>query len=101
MTFDLKQAEVLQKLVESSGKVFAVTHNYTGYPLVRQAREMIQAGELGEIQAIRAQYIQGWLRTPWKSRTRSKLPGEPIPARVVLRAASATSRPTLTTLDAT
>ncbi len=44
MTFDLKQAEALQKLVESSGKVFAVTHNYTGYPLVRQAREMIQAG---------------------------------------------------------
>src|SRR5207237_5060982 len=43
--------------------VFAVTHNYTGYPLVRQAREMVLAGELGEIQAVRALYIQGWLRT--------------------------------------
>jgi predicted dehydrogenase len=43
--------------------VFAVTHNYTGHPLVRQAREMILSGELGEINAIRACYIQGWLRT--------------------------------------
>ncbi len=63
MTFDLAQAETLQNLVEAKGLVFAVTHNYTGYPLVRQAREMIQAGELGEIQAVRAFYIQGWLRT--------------------------------------
>ena len=43
--------------------MFAVTHNYTGYPLVRQAREMILNGELGEINAVRAFYIQGWLRT--------------------------------------
>ncbi|MGV2334303.1 MAG UNVERIFIED_CONTAM: Gfo/Idh/MocA family oxidoreductase [Planctomycetaceae bacterium] len=43
--------------------VFAVSHNYTGYPLVRQAREMILSGELGEINAIRSNYIQGWLRT--------------------------------------
>ena len=63
MTFDLKQALELQKAVEDSGVVFAVTHNYTGYPLVRQAREMILGGELGEINAIRTQYIQGWLRT--------------------------------------
>ncbi|QEG40315.1 Gfo/Idh/MocA family protein [Roseimaritima ulvae] len=63
MTFDLAQAEELQKAVEESDVVFAVSHNYTGYPLVRQAREMILSGELGEIQAVRAQYIQGWLRT--------------------------------------
>lgn len=63
MTFDLKEAEELLKLVEASGAVFAVTHNYTGNPLVRQAREMVLAGELGEIQAIRSNYIQGWLRT--------------------------------------
>src|SRR6266581_329439 len=46
-----------------TGVVFGVTHNYTGYPLVRQARDMVKAGELGEINAIRAFYIQGWLRT--------------------------------------
>ncbi|HBE70633.1 MAG TPA: oxidoreductase [Planctomycetaceae bacterium] len=63
MTFDLKQAEELAKVVDESDVVFALTHNYTGYPLVRQAREMILGGELGEIQAVRANYIQGWLRT--------------------------------------
>ncbi len=64
LTFDLAQAEELAKVVKKTGVVFAVTHNYTGYPLVRQAREMIKAGELGEINAVRAFYIQGWLRTP-------------------------------------
>jgi predicted dehydrogenase len=63
MTFDLAQAEELMKAVEASDVVFAVSHNYTGYPLVRQAREMILGGELGEINAIRSNYIQGWLRT--------------------------------------
>jgi len=63
MTFDLAQAEELMKAVEESDIVFAVSHNYTGYPLVRQAREMILGGELGEINAIRSNYIQGWLRT--------------------------------------
>lgn len=63
MTFDLTQAEELQSTVEGSDVVFAVSHNYTGYPLVRQVREMILSGELGEIQAIRSNYIQGWLRS--------------------------------------
>jgi predicted dehydrogenase len=67
MTFDLRQAEKLAAAVEASGVVFALTHNYTGYPLVRQAREMILDGELGEIQATRASYIQGWLRTRLES----------------------------------
>jgi predicted dehydrogenase len=63
MTFDLAQAEELAKVVARTGVVFAVTHNYTGYPLVRPARDMVQSGELGEINAVRAFYIQGWLRT--------------------------------------
>jgi predicted dehydrogenase len=63
LTLDLAQAEELYNLAKSSGAVFAVTHNYTGYPLVRQARQMILNGELGEIQAVRAFYIQGWLRS--------------------------------------
>jgi predicted dehydrogenase len=63
LTFDLAQAEELTKVVQKTGVVFGVTHNYTGYPLVRQAREMVLSGELGEINAIRAFYIQGWLRT--------------------------------------
>src|SRR5262245_28039620 len=63
LTFDLKQAEALAEAVDKSGVVFAVSHNYTGYPLVRQAREMIARGDFGEINAIRVSYIQGWLRT--------------------------------------
>jgi predicted dehydrogenase len=63
LTFDLKEAEELAQIVQKTGVVFGVTHNYTGYPLVRQAREMVLNGELGEINAIRAFYIQGWLRT--------------------------------------
>ena len=63
MTFDLAEAEQLAALVSKSGAVFAVSHNYTGYPLVRMARQMILSGELGEIQAVRSCYIQGWLRT--------------------------------------
>lgn len=63
MTFDLAEAEQLAALVAKSGAVFAVSHNYTGYPLVRMARQMILNGELGEIQAVRSCYIQGWLRT--------------------------------------
>ena len=69
MTFDLAQAESLLETVESSDVVFAVTHNYSGYPLVRQAREMILGGELGEINAIRSQYIQGWLHCTGGRRT--------------------------------
>jgi predicted dehydrogenase len=67
MTFDLKQAEELFELVKKSGAVFALTHNYTGNPLVRHARQMALSGELGEIQAFRSNYIQGWLRSRLES----------------------------------
>ncbi|MFM8578831.1 MAG: Gfo/Idh/MocA family protein [Planctomycetaceae bacterium] len=63
LTLTLAEAEELAEIVLASDRAFAVTHNYTGYPLVRQAREMILSGELGDIQATRAEYIQGWLRT--------------------------------------
>ena len=63
LTLDLAQAEQLQAAVEASGVVFAVTHNYTGYPLVRQARHMVTSGELGDVMAVRMGYIQGWLVT--------------------------------------
>ncbi|MGF1579444.1 MAG: Gfo/Idh/MocA family protein [Gemmataceae bacterium] len=71
MTFDLAQAEELAKVVQEKKIVFGLTHNYTGYPLVRQAREMVQQGDLGEITCIRAFYIQGWLRSPLE-RTENK-----------------------------
>jgi len=81
MTFDLKQAEQLAEVVDKSGVVFAVTHNYTGYPLVRQAREMILGGELGEINAIRMFYIQGWLRTRLEADNQKQAAWRTDPAR--------------------
>jgi predicted dehydrogenase len=81
LTFDLAQAEELAKVVEKSGVVFAVTHNYTGYPLVRQARQMILSGELGEINAIRVCYIQGWLRTRLEESDQKQAAWRTDPAR--------------------
>src|SRR5437867_1429323 len=51
LTFDLAQAEELAKVVQKTGVVLAVTHNYTGYPLVRQARDLVRAAALGEVTA--------------------------------------------------
>jgi len=62
MTVTLDQADELVQLVEQTGQVFAVTHNYSGYPLIRHAQAMIAAGELGEIRAVRVNYVQGWMR---------------------------------------
>ena len=81
LTFDLAQAEQLHELVKKSGAVFAVTHNYTGYPLVRQAQQMIQSGELGEIQAVRAFYIQGWLRSRLESEGQKQAAWRTDPAK--------------------
>ncbi len=61
MTFTLEQAKALSAKVKETGLIFALTHNYTGYPMVKQARAMIKAGELGEIRKIVAEYPQGWL----------------------------------------
>jgi predicted dehydrogenase len=61
MTTNVQDADELVRIVRETGAVFALTHNYTGYPMIRQAREMIANGELGEIQAVRSNYIQGWM----------------------------------------
>src|SRR5262245_9895239 len=81
LTFDLAQAEDLAKVVQKTGVVFGVTHNYTGYPLVRQARDMVRAGELGEIQAVRSFYIQGWLRTRLESQDQKQAAWRTDPKR--------------------
>ncbi len=64
MTFDLEEALALRDLVKRSGKVFALTHNYTGYPMVKQAREMVHGGDLGNVLKVVAEYPQGWLLNP-------------------------------------
>ena len=64
LTSTLEDAEALQALVGSSGLVFGLTHNYTGYPLVRQARAMVAEGALGPLRLVQAEYVQDWLSTP-------------------------------------
>lgn len=61
MTATLEEAKELTRLAAGSGKLFVLTHNYTGYPLIRQARAMVEAGELGEIRVVQAEYAQDWL----------------------------------------
>ncbi len=63
LCYDMKQAKSLQKLVEKTGLIFALTHNYTGYPMVKQAKEMIKKGKLGKIRKVVVEYPQGWLST--------------------------------------
>lgn len=62
------QAAGLVAAVQRQGTVFGVTYNYTGYPLVRQAREMVKRGELGTIRKVVVEYNQGWLATPLEAR---------------------------------
>jgi predicted dehydrogenase len=63
LTTNLADAEALADLVKKTGLVFSLTHNYTGYPMVRQAREMIAAGEIGKIRVLQVEYPQDWLST--------------------------------------
>ena len=63
VTLDLKQARELRKIINKSKKVFALTHNYTGYPMVKLARQMIRKGELGKLIKVVCEYPQGYAIT--------------------------------------
>ena len=61
ITFTLEEAKLLKKKTEETGLSLLLTHTYAGYPMVKQAREMVKAGELGKIRKIIVEYPQGWL----------------------------------------
>lgn len=63
MTFSLAEAKELEKVVKSSGKLFCLTHTYTGYPMVKEAKQLIKAGKIGKVRKIYVEYPQGWLST--------------------------------------
>ncbi|MEO0734596.1 MAG: Gfo/Idh/MocA family oxidoreductase [Bacteroidota bacterium] len=63
VTFNVDEARILVDLVESTGLIFALTHNYTGYPMVKQARDMVKAGDIGKVRKVVVEYPQGWLAT--------------------------------------
>lgn len=61
LTSTLADAKKLAKAAEASGALFFLTHNYTGYPMVRQARELVKSGELGTLRVVQVEYPQDWL----------------------------------------
>ena len=61
VTFDLGEARTLRALAAEKDLLFGLTHNYTGYPMVKEARELIKTGALGSIRRVIVEYIQGWL----------------------------------------
>lgn len=63
LSFNLAEAKALKKLVEKTGLVFALTHTYTGYPMVKEAKHLIASGTLGKIRKVYVEYPQGWLST--------------------------------------
>ena len=81
LAFNLKEALALEKIVQKTGQLFALTHNYTGYPMVKQARQMIRHGELGALRKIVVEYPQGWLSTPLESSGQKQAAWRTDPAR--------------------
>jgi len=64
LCMSVAEARDIQRAVKRSGKIFALTHNYTGYPMIRQARAIVAAGELGELRHVQAEYVQDWRTDP-------------------------------------
>jgi predicted dehydrogenase len=81
ITTTVEDALDLAKIVKRTGLVFGLTHNYTGTPMVRQAREMVQAGELGPIRLIQVEYVQDWLSTPLERTGQKQAEWRTDPAR--------------------
>jgi predicted dehydrogenase len=81
LTLSLAEARKMKDAVEQSGRIFALTHNYTGYPLVRRAREMVKAGDLGEIRLIQVEYPQDWLTGPTETTGNKQAEWRVDPAR--------------------
>src|SRR5437868_12807499 len=93
LTTTLEDALDLEKTVRHTGLLFSVTHNYTGYPMVRQARQMVSEGELGPIRVVQVEYAQDWLPRPVKKSVRNRAAG----AQTQHRAAPAVAWGTLAT----
>ncbi|MGV3552269.1 Gfo/Idh/MocA family protein [Rhizobium sp.] len=81
LTSNLADAKKLLKIAEESDALFVLTHNYTGYPMVRQARAMVAAGELGEIRLVQMEYPQDWLAEPVEQQGSKQAEWRTDPAR--------------------
>jgi predicted dehydrogenase len=81
LTSNLADAKKLVKAAESSGALFILTHNYSGYPMVRQARAMVARGDLGEIRLVQMEYPQDWLAEPIEQTGQKQAEWRTDPAR--------------------
>ena len=81
LTATLPEAKKLARAAEASGVVFALTHNYTGYPMIRQAAAMVQAGDLGDIRLVNVEYAQDWLAEPLEAMGQKQADWRTDPAR--------------------
>jgi predicted dehydrogenase len=97
LTTTLARALALRDLAESSGRVFCVTHNYAGYPLVRHARAMVAADALGSIRLVQVEYPQEWLTEPLEQQGHKQAEWRTDPAAQEPAVAWATSVPMPTT----
>jgi predicted dehydrogenase len=84
LALTLAEGEALARMVEEGTALFALTHNYTGYPAVRQARDMVRAGQLGEIRKVMVEYTQDWLMEPIEGRGNKQAVWRTDPARAGL-----------------
>ena len=81
MTFDLSEANELAALVERTGLQFGLTHNYTGYPMVKEARHMVRSGAVGAVRKVVVEYPQGWLASLIESEGQKQASWRTDPAR--------------------
>lgn len=81
LTHSLPEARRLAKAAEASGAIFALTHNYTGYPMIRQARAMVAGGDLGEMRLVQVEYAQDWLAEPIETSGQKQADWRTDPAR--------------------
>lgn len=81
LTATLDEAEQLEEIVRNSDRLFALTHTYSGYPMVRQAREMVLAGEIGDVRKVQVEYNQDWLMEPLERQGNKQAEWRTDPAR--------------------
>ena len=81
MTLTLAEAKALRDTVRRSGRIFALTHNYSGYPMVKEARRLVREGALGRILKVVAEYPQGWLLDQIEATGRKQAEWRTDPAR--------------------
>ncbi|MFN4128924.1 MAG: Gfo/Idh/MocA family protein [Paracoccaceae bacterium] len=81
LTHTLAEGKKLAKAAEASDVIFALTHNYTGYPMIRQAAAMVKAGELGDIRLVQVEYAQDWLAGPLEETGQKQAGWRTDPAR--------------------